>query len=199
MFDNFQGQIVVATKRFNVKELNHLYSLGYKNFGVQTSKELILLKKSFYGYDIRWHFIGNLQSNKVKDVINEIEYLHSLSRLSQISEINKHLKNTLKVFIQVNTSNESAKNGIFPHQLPNFIQECQKIDKIKVIGLMTVGNQDCTLSEKCFSLLNELAKMQQLSELSMGMSGDYLNAIKYGATYIRLGTILRSKLNGNSE
>lgn len=153
-----------------------------------------------------WHFIGSLQTNKVKDVIGKFTYMHSLDRLSLAKAINKHAEQlgiVVPCFIQVNVSGEDSKHGIEPGQLLSFTEQMQQYSSLKVIGLMTMAPHEAEPEQtrSVFRALRELRdelqqhspQMKDITQLSMGMSNDFEVAIEEGATWIRLGTILVGK------
>ncbi len=189
-------RIVAATKYAGIKQMEELYEAGITIMG-ENRVDAFLEKKEQLTLPIEWHFIGTLQSRKVKEIINDIEVLHSLDRLSLAREIEKYRHNPLKCLIQVNISGETTKHGLKKEQVLPFLKELQTFSKIEVVGLMTMAPQ--TTNEEtirlCFRELKNLQEMIQLTyhqctELSMGMSNDYLIAIEEGATYVRLGSIL---------
>ncbi|AIQ60205.1 YggS family pyridoxal phosphate-dependent enzyme [Paenibacillus borealis] len=150
-----------------------------------------------------WHFIGHLQTNKVKDVIGKFEYIHSLDRLSLARELHKKADAAgldVKVFLQVNISGEDTKFGLAPEAVEGFLKEIAPLNRVKVIGLMTMAPHegDPELTRPVFRGLRELRdSLNQLAltpepiqELSMGMSNDFEVAIQEGATRVRLGTVL---------
>lgn len=148
---------------------------------------------------IEWHFIGTLQSRKVKDMINEIACLHSLDRLSLAKEIQKYRQEPLPCFIQVNVSEEESKHGLNVEEVIPFIEALKRYPIIEVIGLMTMAphTDDENVIRDCFKKLKQLQTTISISGfaknclmLSMGMSNDYQIAIEEGATHIRLGSVL---------
>lgn len=151
-------------------------------------QDLIRKKADLSDLDITWHFIGHLQTNKVKDVIEHVSYLHTLDRIKLAKAIEKYAARPLNCFIQVNMTKENQKSGIEPEKLEQFLGEIENYDKIKVIGLMTIGKaQDEKATGEAFKGLSEWASRLGLSYLSMGMSDDYDIALKYGATHLRIG------------
>ena len=194
-----QVNLVAATKYASVEQMMILYHNGITKMG-ENRVDALLEKKQQIQFPIEWHFIGTLQSRKVKEMINEIDCLHSLDRISLAKEIEKHRKIPLKCFIQVNTSNEETKKGLEPSELVTFIESLKSYSKIEIIGLMTMAPHtgDIQVIRSCFQ---KLRKLQQnlvcrgdewalCNELSMGMSHDYLIAIEEGATCLRLGSTL---------
>lgn len=195
MFKLINQTLICASKYFNAPEIEKLHRLGIQHFGENRVQDLLYKKQALSHLDLTWHFIGHLQTNKVKQLINEIDYLHTLDRISLAENIQKYAQGVKKCFIQVNLTKEEQKSGLFQENLTQFINDIQKYDKINVIGLMTIGvYQDLEKTEDAFKLLNELAKKHQLPYLSMGMSDDYELAIKHGATHLRIGSKFKSLL-----
>ena len=143
---------------------------------------------------IKLHLIGRLQTNKVKFALRIFDYIHSLDseKLAiKISEEQKKQEKNTKIFIQVNIGNEDQKSGINKDNLIDFYKFCKNLN-LDIIGTMCIPPNDSN-TEKYFAEMSDLNKELNFKELSMGMSGDYLEAIKYNATYIRVG----SKIFGN--
>ena len=189
--------LVAATKYVDSNDMRELYKCGIKNFGEnrvdsfsKKYEELSDLK------DISWHFIGHLQRNKAKEVVNKIDYLHSLDSIELAKKINILRETPLNVFIEVSINLEENKNGVPYYEVESFIKEIMNLDKVKIIGLMMMAYKNSTNPEDEFRKLTNLRdELEQklnikLPYLSMGMSDDYEAAIKAGATHIRLGRIL---------
>ena len=147
-----------------------------------------------------WHLIGSLQTRKVRDVINEVDYFHALDRDSLAKEIEKRADKEVKCFVQVNVSGEESKHGLTSEEAIDFIKSLEQYSKIKVVGLMTMAPfvEDEEILRNCFRRLRQLRdEVKELNLayapcefLSMGMSNDYKIAIEEGATHIRVGTAL---------
>lgn len=162
--------------------------------------EGLLAKQHVIPQGAVWHFIGNVQSRKVKEIIDRVDYLHSLDRLSLAKEIQKRAVEPVDCFVQVNVSGEDSKSGLSPGETQCFIESLSSYDKIRVIGLMTMAplteNRDTirNVFRELRELRDQLAaeKMQHapVTKLSMGMSNDYSIAIEEGATHVRIGTAL---------
>ena len=138
---------------------------------------------------IQLHLIGRLQTNKVKFALQIFDYIHSLDseRLAiKISDEQKKQEKNSKIFIQVNIGNEDQKSGINKDNLVDFYKFCKNLN-LDIIGTMCIPPNDDN-TEKYFSEMNDLNKELNFKELSMGMSGDYLEAIRYNATYVRVGS-----------
>jgi len=194
--------IIAVTKYVSIDRTKEAVQAGVVHLG-ENRNEGFLEKREALGDKPVWHFIGSLQTRKVKNVIDKIDYLHSLDRLPLASEIQKRATKKVKCFIQVNASGESAKHGLDPQELLGFLKGLEPYTSIEVVGLMTMAplteNQDVIRGS--FRALKELQKNVQAldlpfapcKELSMGMSNDFEIAIEEGATYIRLGTSLVGK------
>ncbi|MEC0090161.1 YggS family pyridoxal phosphate-dependent enzyme [Paenibacillus macquariensis] len=156
-----------------------------------------------------WHFIGHLQTNKVKDIIDKFHYIHSLDRLSLAQTLESKAKSlglVVQVFVQVNISGEDSKYGLSPEKVASFLEEIKGFTHIKVIGLMTMapfeGHPEDTrpifraLRELRDELNRQSLTSEPITELSMGMSNDFEVAIEEGSTWVRLGSILVGKEEG---
>ncbi len=184
--------VIAATKYIDESEMVKLYECGINNFGENRVDSFLRKYEILSHLDIKWHFIGHLQRNKAKEVINKINCLHSLDSLELAKIINKERKEVLDCFIEVKLTDSETKDGIKIDDLENFIIEAKKYPKINIIGLMCMTEPNMIDEEKCnvFLKANELAKKNNLKCLSMGMSDDYQLAIKAGSTHVRLGRIL---------
>jgi pyridoxal phosphate enzyme (YggS family) len=162
---------------------------------------LLEKKQALQDLDITWHFIGTLQTKKIKKVANEIDYLHSIHKLKTAKELNKRLDHPLKCMLQVNISDESTKHGFLPNDVIPALKEIQSLDNIEIIGLMGMATHtsDVSLIDNQFQLINDLErKIKQtlgliVNQHSIGMSNDYLIALKHNARFIRLGSVLFKK------
>ncbi|WP_339249571.1 YggS family pyridoxal phosphate-dependent enzyme [Sporosarcina sp. FSL W8-0480] len=192
--------VIAVTKQVSVERTQEVIEAGINNLG-ENRPEGILGKQEEIKLDtVNWHFIGNVQSRKVKDIIDKVDFLHSLDRISIAKEIQKRATSTIDCFLQVNVSAEETKSGIQPEDVKGFVEEIAEFDKIRVIGLMTMApfTQDEELIRPVFRALRVLRdqiaalnlKHAPCTELSMGMSNDYTIAIEEGATHIRIGTAL---------
>ncbi len=194
--------VVAATKYFNAEEMRELYNTGLTNFGENRVERLLEMQEKLADLKITWHLIGTLQTKKAKKIINTIDYLHSLDTIKLASEIQKRRTEKLKCFIQVNISSEESKHGLSPKEVIPFIKELLPMDKIEVIGLMGMAEltSDEAVINQEFQKLNDLqeaikkALNLNLKELSIGMSNDYLIALKHNATFLRLGSVLFSSI-----
>jgi len=192
--------LVVVTKGRSLDDIQTIINVGHVHFGENRVQESINKWKDILklNANIKLHFVGKLQTNKVADVIKHFSFMHSLDNdklALKISIEEKNQKKSLSYFIQVNLGEENQKSGILKQDLSRFINYCKNDLKLNIIGLMCLppinGN-----SAKYFKELKQLAIVNHLKELSMGMSNDYIPAIKNGASFIRIGSaIFEDKFN----
>ena len=195
-----QVQLIGVTKSVSSQVASELLAAGVTHLGENRPDGLLEKQAELGRTACTWHFIGTLQTRKVRQIIDAIDVLHSLDRLHLAEEINKRTDRTIDCFIQVNVSGEESKQGIAPEDLPSFLHEIGQYPAIRVIGLMTMAplTEDETRIREVFrslKTLQEEVKAKKLSyapctELSMGMSSDFEIAIEEGATFVRIGTTL---------
>lgn len=187
-------RIIVVTKTFDIEKVLPIINLGHKDFGENRVQEAIDKWSSFIlnNKDIKLHLIGNLQSNKARDAVKIFDFIHSLSSEKLALTLQKEenlLNKKIKYFVQINLADEKNKNGISISQVDNFIKFCKNDLLLNVVGLMCIppihSNPDFY-----FSQLSKISYKNDLLELSMGMSGDFVSAIHNGATYIRIGSAI---------
>ena len=184
--------IIAVSKTFEQKDILPLLDFGHQHFGENKVKEALDkwqdLKKE--NQNIKLHFIGKLQTNKVKFCLPLFDYIHSLDNLKLAEKISsQQIKSNFKprIFVQINIGNEIQKNGININELQNFLKECKTNLDLDIIGLMCIPPNENNIV-KYFEEMNRLNKKFNLKELSMGMSGDYIEAINHGATFVRIGS-----------
>lgn len=184
--------IVMASKYLEADGFYPFIQAGIKDFGENRDDAFLMKAEALKKEAIHWHFIGTLQTKKVKKMINQIEYLHTLDRLKLADEIEKRREKPLKCFIQVNISDEPQKHGIKPSEVHAFYDHLKNYQKIDVIGLMGMAKDtnDQTVIKRQFETLKTLQTSLNLPAVSMGMSQDYLVALEVGTTHLRLGRIL---------
>ena len=190
--------LVAATKYVDVDDMEVLLANGVNNFGENRTESFLRKYDLLKNKGAIWHFIGHLQRNKANDVINKIDYLHSLDSLKLAKIIEEKRTKPLKTFVEVSINLEETKNGVPFYEAKQFIKELLKYKKIELVGLMmmAVKESDNLSLQNQFSKLNILRDEIErdlnikLPFLSMGMSDDYKEALKEGATHIRLGRIL---------
>ena len=180
-----------------MQDIEPLLNHGHIHFGENKVQEAMEkwtnVKNNFE--NIKLHMIGKLQTNKVKYVIPFFDFLHSLDNIKlaeKISKEEKKFKKKIKIFIQVNIGNEEQKNGVQIRELESFYNTCVNKLDLNIIGLMCLPpeKQD---AKPFFKKMRDLNKSLSLKELSMGMSSDYLEAIEFGASFIRVGSKIFGK------
>lgn len=192
-------RIIAVTKYVSIERAREAIEAGVLDIG-ENREEGINEKWDVLGDKPTWHFIGTLQSRKVKNIIDKVDYIHSLDRLSLAKEINKRANRKIKCFVQVNVSGEESKHGLAFDEVKEFILALKDFPNIEIVGLMTMAPfiEDEGILRQCFQRLKKLQiEVQQMqldyapcTELSMGMSNDYSIAIEEGATMVRIGTAL---------
>ena len=184
--------IIAVSKTFPLEHIKPLIDHGHTHFGENKVQEAnakwSLIKTE--NKNLKLHMIGKLQSNKAKDAVKLFDYIHSLDSQKLADALSKHqisLNKSLNYFIQVNIGNEIQKSGIPVGELDPFYNYCKNEINLNILGLMVIPPNDNN-PEKYFKSLNELNKSLALKDLSMGMSADYIEAIRNGATFIRVGS-----------
>jgi len=185
-------KIIAVSKTFNLDYIKPLIDHGHLHFGENKVQEALTKwsDQKKINQNLQLHMIGKLQSNKVKDAVKLFDYIHSVDNQKLADTLSKYqinLNRHLKYFIQVNIGNESQKSGIPVNDLDAFYNYCTNEINLKIIGLMVIPPIGQSV-EKYFKSLNELNKTLALENLSMGMSADYVEAIKNGSTFVRLGS-----------
>ena len=196
-------RLIAVTKYVSASTASQALACGVRHLGENRLEGLLEKQKEIGRETATWHFIGSLQTRKVKEVLPHIDYIHSLDRLSLAEEIEKRAEHPVKCFVQVNVSGEPSKQGLSLQDVTSFIEELVKFPKIQVVGLMTMAplTEDKTQLRSIFRKLKECQKAivrmdwphAPCHELSMGMSNDFELAIEEGATFIRVGTALVGK------
>ena len=184
--------VIAVSKTFPLDYIQPLIDHGHTHFGenkVQEAQSKWTDEKN-KNKNLKLHMIGKLQSNKAKDAVKLFDYIHSVDNQKLADALAKHQKNlnkNLSYFIQVNIGNEIQKSGIPVTELDAFYNYCAYEIKLKVLGLMVIPPIDQN-TNKYFKSLNELNKSLSLESLSMGMSADYIDAIKHGSDFVRVGS-----------
>ena len=191
--NNSNANIIAVSKTFPLDKITPLIKYGHVHFGENKVQEALQkwseVKKT--NSNIKLHLIGKLQTNKVKFVLPLFDYIHSLDSIKLAEKISIEQKKKEfkpKIFIQVNIGNENQKNGVSINEIEGFYGECKKNYNLDIIGLMCIppiGN-----SSKFFSKMLELNNLLNLNDLSMGMSSDYLEALNFKATFVRIGSLI---------
>ena len=189
-----EPEIIAVSKTFPLEHIKPLVDHGHIHFGenkVQEAEKKWKLIKQFNN-NLKLHMIGRLQSNKAKKAIELFDYIHSLDNEKLAIQLNKKEKEKnkrLNYFIQINLGSEEQKGGVEIKDINPFYNYCVKELNLTVIGLMAIPPNDKE-PEKYFKKISELNKKLNLNELSIGMSNDYLQAIKYGASFVRVGSAI---------
>lgn len=198
----FNAKLIAVTKQRSIETLQELYDSNYKIFGENKAQELTE-KYSQLPKDIEWHFIGHLQTNKVKDIIDKVSFIHAVDSLKLLQTIQKEaekIDKIINVFIQVYIAKEETKYGLNPAECVAFFNELNMTEypNVNIIGLMAMASFTDNKSQikneflqvkSTFDKINQSTNFN-LTELSMGMSGDYEIALECGATIVRVGSVL---------
>ena len=184
--------IIAVSKTFPINHILPLINHGHHHFGENKVQEAISKwsKLKTENENIKLHMIGKLQSNKAKDAVKLFDFIHSLDNQKLADALAKYqskLNKRLKYFIQVNIGNEIQKSGIPVNEIDAFYNYCVKEINLEIEGLMVIPPNDGN-HKKYFERLSQLNRSLALKELSMGMSADYIDAVKLGATFVRIGS-----------
>ena len=190
--NNDKIKIIAVSKTFSLTHILPLITIGHSHFGENKVQEAeskwSVIKKE--KKNLKLHMIGKLQSNKARKAVEIFDYIHSLDsqKLADVlSKSQNAISKSVNYFIQVNVGNEQQKSGIPYNEVDDFYNYCSKEKNMNILGLMAIPpNNENT--EKYFKSLSELNASLGLKELSMGMSADYMSAINYKATYLRIGS-----------
>lgn len=195
--------LVMATKTVEPERIREAIKAGGRIVGENKVQEALKKYEVLKDADAEWHFIGHLQTNKVKDVLKFADMIHSVDRLPLVEKLDQRLQQegrSMDILIQVNTSHEESKYGVTPEEAVSLVKQAAKYDTLKICGLMTIGlfTKDEVKIRKCFKLLKDIydniikegIDRVNMKYLSMGMSGDYQIAIEEGANMVRIGTAI---------
>jgi pyridoxal phosphate enzyme (YggS family) len=192
-------KLVVASKYADIVKMKKIYELGIREFGENRANDL-LQKSEEMEKDITWHFIGHLQTNKIKKVIPIAEYVHSVDNINTLKEVDyfcKKINKKQNILIEINLSEEDTKYGLKPNDVNIFFQDAVKYNNVKIIGLMTIApntnnEEKIRKAFRSLRIIKEKLEIEyeflELKELSMGMSNDYMIAIEEGSTILRIGS-----------
>ncbi len=197
--DISEVELIAVSKKKSIEDIRQVIQAGHRSFGENQIQEVenkwIDLKKEYP--DLKLHFIGGIQSKKVKSIFQYCDVVHSVDRIKIIelfSGLEEQQGLSREYFIQINTGNEAQKGGVMLEEANNFISSCKNNYNLNIAGLMCLPplNED---PEKHFLKLAKLADQFNLSSLSMGMSNDFKVALECGATHIRIGTKIFGERN----
>ena len=190
--------IIAVTKYVDVKTAEALLPLGVRHIGENRVDKFLEKYQTLKEFPVTWHLIGTLQRRKVKEVIPFVDYFHALDSLKLAQEIQKRTDHVIKCFLQVNISGEESKHGFSKEELLELLPDLAQLDQIEYVGLMTMAPFEADSDElkqifkKTQELQAEIREKQipnmPMTELSMGMSRDYKEAIQFGSTFVRIGT-----------
>ena len=190
--------VIAVTKYVDVQTAEALLPLGVRHIGENRVDKFLEKYQALKDYPVTWHLIGTLQRRKVKEVIPYVDYFHALDSLKLAQEIQKRTDHVIKCFLQVNISGEESKHGFSKEELLELLPELAKLDQIEYVGLMTMAPFEAGSDElkKIFkdtqALQAEIREKQipnmPMTELSMGMSRDFKEAIQFASTFVRIGT-----------
>ncbi len=205
IYDNYKNiadtigdaNLLVVSKYQGIDKIQELYDSGVRLFGENRIEEL-KMKYSEMPKDICWHFIGRIQSKKIKHIVKYADLIHSVDSFKALTIINKEaekINKIQKVLIQLNVSNEESKTGFDENDLSTIIIEVSNYTNVEVVGLMTMApfTDDKAILRDVFLKMKNCYDQYHFSVLSMGMSNDYKIALEYGANLIRIGTSIFSE------
>jgi pyridoxal phosphate enzyme (YggS family) len=194
----YNPRVVAVTKYYDIDKMIEAFDAGLRDFAEsrvpESIKKISKIDDTTKSQSI-YHFIGHLQTNKVKHVVGFFDYIHSVDSLKLAQAIDQEANKkgiVQKILLQVNNAREPQKFGVYPEQLENLIKEVSKLKSLELVGLMNIAplTDDTAELQRLFSQMKDLKEKFNLKELSMGMSHDYKIAVENGATMIRLGRIL---------
>ncbi len=196
-------KLLAVSKTKSAEDIIALYHLGQRHFGESYLQEALTKQRQLGAFNISWHFIGPIQSNKTKALAAHFSWVHSVDRLkiaTRLSEQRPGKLPPLNICIQVNISGEQSKSGILINELPDLIKQVEQLPNIMLRGVMAIPSPqlDYELQRKPYRLLTEAVtqlKNPNLTAFSYGMSGDLKAAIAEGATIVRVGTALFGERN----
>lgn len=190
--------VLAVTKYVDVSTAAKLVDTGINHLAENRVDKFLDKYNNLKDRSVTWHLIGTLQRRKVKEVINYVDYFHALDSLKLAQEIQKRAIKPIKCFLQVNISGEESKHGFSREELAEALPILAQLDNIEIVGLMTMAPFDATETElnDIFHKTNQLRESLEkkaypnmpMTELSMGMSGDFPIAIAHGATFVRIGS-----------
>jgi len=193
---NYEPKIIAVSKTFSLESINPLIDYGHIHFGENKVQEATQKWLNLKGVNksIKLHMLGKLQTNKVKQAVAIFDYIHSVDSIKLATKIvNEQIKQnrSLKIFLQINIGEEGQKSGVLLNEVNQLAAECKNLN-LDVIGLMCLPPISTDVS-KYFSLIKEKNDELKFNELSLGMSSDYLEAIEFNTTFIRVGTKIFGK------
>ena len=192
-------RLMAVSKGQSIEKIRDIFNQGQRDFGENYAQELFHKAEALKGLNIQWHYIGKLQSNKIKKIVNIASSIHTVATLKHAEIIRTHLKiqgiSNYPLFISVNISNEPQKNGCSLGEAEALVTQLKGFDELSIQGLMAVpsklqdppADQSLTLNQE-YQSLKDLTEKLQLQHLSLGMSQDMKTALATGSTWVRVGT-----------
>ncbi len=184
-----QVELVAISKRFPAAAIETALSFGLTAFGENYSQELLAKQEEFADESPhRWHFTGRIQRNKIKKLVDHVSVWHTVDSMKILDALARHGSDA-QLYLQVNTTGEAQKAGCLPSELPQLVEYGRSLG-LHIVGLMTMGPSDGSDPTQAFESLQQVAEKVALSQLSMGMSGDYEKALACGSTCVRIGSAI---------
>jgi pyridoxal phosphate enzyme (YggS family) len=185
-------RLIAVTKTVSAERVREAVEFGVRDAGENRLQEALAKQTALKDLPLTWHFIGHLQTNKAKKVVESFDVVQSVDRMELARKLNENTQGRLAVLIEVELGNEETKSGVASEDLPQLLEQVKACDRLDVQGLMAIPPyfENAEDSRPSFARLRELASTFGLRELSMGMSHDFEVAIEEGATMVRVGTAL---------
>ena len=195
-------KLIAVSKKFPVEDINFLIDRGHLEFGENYIQEALEKIKKVKNNKVKWHYIGRIQSNKIRKIVDNFDWIHTLSNLNHAEKIQKNIEKSdrkINTLVQINIDDDPAKTGINIKNLENFTSELKNFENIILRGMMVITaiqekDEIITSYKKAAETFNKI-KNNNFNKLSMGMSSDYLEALKLGSNMIRLGTTIFGSRN----
>jgi len=198
--DNKEKKLIIVSKSQTINDIKKVINKNYLEFGENYVEEGIKKIAELNNKRLKWHFIGKIQSNKIKKIVKFFDWIQTLSSLKHAelihNECSKHNKK-INICIQININNEDSKGGIKINEIEYFLNQISSYDNLVIRGIMSIPSKSNTLQEKVdsYSILklefDKLANIHKtVDTLSLGMSNDYETALKYGSNMIRIGKLI---------
>jgi len=195
-------RLIAVSKNFPIEDINCLIDSGHLEFGENYLQEALVKIKKINNKEVKWHYIGRIQSNKIGKIVDNFDWIHTLSDLNHAEKIQKNLEKTEKdinALVQINIDNDPAKGGINLENLEYFIKELKNFGNIRLRGMMVITSiqekKGIIKSYKRASVAFNKIRNNTIDSLSMGMSSDYIDALKLGSNMIRIGTTIFGSRN----
>ena len=195
-------RLIAVSKKFPIEDINCLIDSGHLEFGENYLQEAIEKIKKTNNKKVKWHYIGRIQSNKIGKIVDNFDWVHTLSDLHHAEKIQKNLEKNgkdINALVQINIDNDPAKGGINLENLEYFIQESKNFGNIRLRGMMVITaiqeKKGIITSYKRASETFNKIRNNTIDSLSMGMSSDYIEALKLGSNIIRIGTTIFGSRN----